>query len=107
MQQLSSQQLHAWLTDSSRTPPLLLDVREPWEYQIAHITNSQLIPMHSVPEHMQTLNKLSPIVVICHHGVRSMHIARLLAHHQFTDLYNLSGGIDAWAHSVDLEMAVY
>jgi rhodanese-related sulfurtransferase len=56
---------------------------------------------------MQTLDKQAPIVVICHHGVRSMHIARLLEHHQFTNIYNLSGGIDAWAHSVDLEMAVY
>lgn len=107
MQQLSAPQLHAWLTDNSRTPPLLLDVREPWEYQIAHLTHSQLMPMNSVLEQMQTLNKQAPTVVICHHGVRSMHIARLLAHHQFTDLYNLSGGIDAWAHSVDLEMSVY
>jgi rhodanese-related sulfurtransferase len=85
----------------------LLDVREPWEYQIAHLNNAQLMPMHTVPEQMQTLDKQAPVVVICHHGVRSMHIARLLEHHQFTDLYNLSGGIDAWAHSVDLEMAVY
>jgi rhodanese-related sulfurtransferase len=100
-------QLHEWLSNPSRTQPVLLDVREPWEYQIAHLNNAQLMPMYTVPEQMQTLDKQAPVVVICHHGVRSMHIARLLEHHQFTDLYNLSGGIDAWAHSVDLEMAVY
>jgi len=107
VRQLSAPQLHAWLADPSRTPPLLLDVREPWEYQIAHLNNAQLMPMNTVSEQMQILDKQAPVVVICHHGVRSMHVARLLEHHQFTDLYNLSGGIDAWAHSVDLEMAVY
>lgn len=107
MHQLSAAQLHEWLSNPSRTQPVLLDVREPWEYQIAHLNNAQLMPMHTVPEQMQTLDKQAPIVVICHHGVRSMHIARLLEHHQFTDIYNLSGGIDAWAHSVDLDMAVY
>ncbi len=107
MQQLSAPQLHAWLSDTSRILPILLDVRESWEYQIAHLSNAQLMPMNTVSEQMQTLDKQAPIVVICHHGVRSMHVARLLEHHQFTDLYNLSGGIDAWAHSVDLEMAVY
>jgi rhodanese-related sulfurtransferase len=84
-----------------------LDVRELWEYQIAHIANSQLMPMNTVLEHIDQLQSTTPTVVICHHGVRSMHVARLLAHHQFTDLYNLSGGIDAWAHSVDLAMDVY
>ncbi|BBP01924.1 rhodanese-like domain-containing protein [Sulfuriferula nivalis] len=107
MQQLSAAQLNEWLSNPSRTQPILLDVREPWEYQIAHLSNAQLMPMHTVPEQMQTLDKQAPVVVICHHGVRSMHIARLLEHHQFTDLYNLSGGINAWAHSVDLDMAVY
>lgn len=107
MQHLDAQQLQQWLDDNTRTAPLLLDVREAWEYQIAHIDGSQLMPMNTVPARLDQLDKEASIVVICHHGVRSMQIARYLEHANFAHVYNLQGGIDAWALSVDSSMPTY
>ncbi|WP_124949456.1 rhodanese-like domain-containing protein [Sulfuriferula thiophila] len=107
MQQISAQQLHLWLTDDARPAPVLLDVREPWEYQIAHISGAQLIPMHTVPAQLDKLDAHANIVVICHHGMRSMQIAHFLERAGFGHIYNLQGGVDAWAQSVDLNMPTY
>lgn len=107
MQHIDAQHLQQWLTDDSRVAPLLLDVREPWEYQIAHISGAQLMPMHSVPAQLDKLDAQAEIVVICHHGVRSAQIARFLEHSGFEHVYNLQGGVDAWAQSVDKNMPTY
>lgn len=107
MQDIDSRHLQQWLTDNTREPPLLLDVREPWEFQIAHISGAQLMPMHTVPSQLDDLDKHAEIVVICHHGVRSMQIARFLEHSGFDHIFNLQGGVDAWAQSVDLNMPTY
>jgi len=85
----------------------LLDVREPWEYEICHIDDSILIPMGQIPNNMDQLGKDNPIVVICHHGIRSQKVAMYLKHHGFQDIINLTGGVDAWAIDVDLNMAKY
>lgn len=85
----------------------LLDVREPWEYEICHIDNSILIPMGQIPNNLDQLNKDTPIVVICHHGVRSRNVAMYLEHQGFENVINLTGGVDAWAMEVDLNMAKY
>lgn len=107
MQHINAQYLQQWLTDDSRAAPLLLDVREPWEYQIAHIDGAQLMPMHTVPSQLDKLDAHADIVVICHHGVRSMQIAHFLEHAGFEHIYNLQGGVDAWAQSVDTNMPTY
>lgn len=85
----------------------LLDVREPFEYQIAALENSVLIPMNQIPERLQELNKDEAIVVICHHGMRSDSVAYYLDEQGFTQIFNLTGGIHAWANSCDAEMALY
>ena len=85
----------------------LLDVREPYEYQIAALENSVLIPMNQIPEHLLELDKAEPIVVICHHGMRSESIAYYLAEQGFTQVFNLTGGIHAWANSCDEKMSLY
>ena len=85
----------------------LLDVREPYEYQIASLDNSVLIPMNQVPDHLDELNKDQMIVVICHHGMRSENVAYYLDQQGFTLIFNLTGGIDAWARSCDSKMALY
>ena len=85
----------------------LLDVREPFEYQIASLQNSVLIPMNQIPERLAELDKDQQIVVICHHGVRSRQVAHYLDQQGVAGLFNLTGGIDAWARSCDADMALY
>lgn len=89
------------------TPPLLLDVREPWEFEIVHISNSQLIPMNQLPIKLTDLDPNQETVMICHHGVRSRHAGIFLEQQGFSKIINLSGGIDAWARQVDPNLAVY
>ncbi len=85
----------------------LLDVREEWEYQTAHIEGSRLIPMGNVAVRVNELDRAAETVVICHHGGRSMQVAGLLEHLGFSNVSNLTGGVDAWARSVDPSMQVY
>lgn len=78
-------------------PVLLLDVREPYEYQYARIDNSVLIPLNQIPSRLHELDPLQETVVICHHGVRSQQAAQFLVHAGFKYIANLTGGIDAWS----------
>jgi rhodanese-related sulfurtransferase len=87
-------------------PPLILDVREPWEYQKARIEGSVLVPMREIPGHMDSLPRDQEIIVVCHHGVRSMQVLYFLSQQGFTRLRNLMGGIDAWS-SVDPKVPRY
>ncbi|MGE5651530.1 rhodanese-like domain-containing protein [Noviherbaspirillum sp. UKPF54] len=107
MQTLTAPELAQWLADESREPPVLLDVREPWEFQTCRIEGSLTIPMHSIPERMQELEEDAPIVCICHHGARSMSVAAFLERNGFTNVTNLTGGVHAWALQVDSSMPTY
>ena len=107
MRNLSAPDLAAWLNDGTRPAPLLLDVREPWEVRICHISGSTAIPMNSVPERLSQLERSRPVVCICHHGMRSALVGRYLLEQGFADVSNLTGGIDAWATHVDPEMPAY
>lgn len=107
MRNLSPIELKSYL-DQAGEPPLLLDVREPWEYQVCRIAGSLLIPMGQIPEAAQ--HRLDPhreTVVICHHGIRSMQVAAYLERAGFQRVINLHGGVDAWARTIDTEMALY
>lgn len=107
MKHLRPAELKAWLDDPAREKPLLLDVREPWEFALCHIDGAELMPLQSVPARIGELNPEREIVVICHHGVRSMHAARFLEHSGFTRVINLSGGVDAWAREAAPAMPTY
>lgn len=107
MQQLTAPELANWLADDSRSKPLLLDVREPWEFQTCHIPGSVTMPMQSIPSRLQELEDESPVVCICHHGMRSMSVAAWLERNGFTQVINLVGGVDAWAKQVDPAMPRY
>jgi rhodanese-related sulfurtransferase len=107
MKTISAPALAQWLQDPQRPAPLLLDVREPWEHQICHIAGSRLLPMRTLPAQLDQLERDTPVVCICHHGARSAHVAMWLARQGFADVYNLSGGVDAWARQVDPKMATY
>ena len=82
-------------------PPLLLDVREPWEAAIAAIAGSTLIPLGELGDRVGELDPAASVVVYCHLGVRSEYAAELLASAGFADVRNLAGGIDAWSRTVD------
>ena len=107
MEQILPRQLADWLADSGRPQPLLLDVREGWEYELCHLPESQHIPMHLVPTRCNELPNDREIVVICHHGGRSMQVAMFLEHKGFTTVHNLMGGVDAWANQVDCNLRRY
>lgn len=107
MQHLTAPELATWIADPHRTTPLLLDVREPWEYETCHIADSQLIPMQSIPARINELEEDQQVVCICHHGARSMSVAAFLERNHFTNVINLTGGVHAWAQQVDSTMPVY
>jgi rhodanese-related sulfurtransferase len=86
----------------------VLDVREPWEYQTARIDGSKHIPMGDVPARFnQELDPEDHIVVVCHHGVRSMNVTAWLRQQGFEKVQSLQGGIDRWARQVDPSVPVY
>lgn len=107
MRHISPAALKAWLDDPGRDKPLLLDVREPWEFERCHIEGAVLLPMNAIPARLAELPRDRDIVVICHHGVRSYHVARFLEHHGFSRVINLAGGVDAWAKEADPSMPTY
>jgi len=107
MRQISPVELAQWLDDPQRDSPLLLDVREPWEYQLCHIEGSQAIPMGVVPARSNELDPEREIVVICHHGGRSAQVAMFLERQGFGKVINLAGGVAEWASRVDPKMPQY
>jgi rhodanese-related sulfurtransferase len=87
---------------SNPEPPLLLDVREPWEAQTASLPGALLMPMGEVPSCAHTeLDPDQPIVVLCHHGVRSLSVTMWLRNQGFENVQSLAGGIDAWSRTID------
>jgi rhodanese-related sulfurtransferase len=86
---------------------LVIDVREPEEYQIAHIEGARLLPLSRFPEWAETLSPDDEIVFMCHHGIRSAQVCAFLARQGFKRLYNLAGGIDAWSCDVDPSVTRY
>ncbi|MDB5906585.1 MAG: sulfurtransferase [Massilia sp.] len=107
MQHLTAPELAAWLNDPSRPRPLLLDVRENWEFETCRIDGSIQIAMNTVPARIEELDDEAEIVCICHHGARSMQVAAFLERHGFEKMTNLTGGIHAWAVQVDGSMPKY
>jgi rhodanese-related sulfurtransferase len=106
-------QLSDWLAANltEDITPVILDVREPWEVQRASVkpanSNLVVIPMMQLQARMAELKRDVPIAVLCHHGVRSLQVARFLAFNGFSTVANISGGIDAWAIDFDAAVARY
>lgn len=87
---------------------VLLDVREPWEFEEARIEGSVLMPMSEVSSRaLQELERESRIIAICHHGVRSMSITAWLREQGFAQAQSLRGGIDAWSAEIDPSVPKY
>ncbi|MDP3541245.1 MAG: rhodanese-like domain-containing protein [Elusimicrobiota bacterium] len=85
---------------------LLLDVRQPEEYATARLDGAVLIPLDELPGRLAELPKALPLVVLCHHGMRSAHAVHHLREAGF-DALNLVGGIDAWSRDIDPEVPIY
>ena len=101
---MTVQEYALWLKDAK--PHLLLDVREPEEFEAARIAGATLIPLGELPGRLAELPKDKPLIVLCHHGVRSAHAVHHLKAAGF-DARNLSGGIDAWSREVDRSVPRY
>lgn len=91
------------------SPPHLLDVRQPEEFEIASLPGAKLIPLNELPERVAELEewKNEPTVVYCHHGMRSAHAIGWLRQQGYEELSNLNGGIDLWSIDVDADVARY
>lgn len=107
IRQLQATELQEWLADTTREQPLVLDVREPWEHEVCHIAGSRLLPMQEIPARVKELPTDTDIVVLCHHGMRSLQVAQFLKQSGLERVSNLSGGIAAWAAQVDPDMSQY
>ncbi|WP_159990508.1 rhodanese-like domain-containing protein [Pelistega ratti] len=85
----------------------LLDVRRDDEVAYAYIKGYQHIPMHLIPIRHTEIDDTYPIVIYCHHGVRSLQTAKYLAEMGFENLFNLEGGIHAWSQEIDNTVPMY
>ena len=84
-----------------------VDCREPWEYQAAHIPGTKHIPMQEIPARIQELDPDEHVVVICHHGVRSLNVVAWLRQQGFDKAQSVSGGIDRWSRTIDPKVPTY
>lgn len=91
----------------SEAPPHIIDVRERWEWDIAHIAGSELIPLSTLPARAEALDPSCTYALLCHHGMRSEMAANWMAQHGFARLINIDGGIEAWSLEVDSSLPRY
>lgn len=105
--ELGPAELGSWLADTTRTQPVLIDVREPWEFDYCRIEGSVLIPLGQLAARCAEVPGDRPLVIVCHHGNRSWHAAAMLLQSGFVDVYNLRGGVEEWAVDVDPTMRRY
>ena len=101
---ITPRELKEKLDDGDR--PEILDVRESWEFELARIEGSTLIPLSELPDRFRELDPAAETVVICHHGSRSAYATRALAQTGFRKVLNLEGGLDAYA-DVDASVPRY
>lgn len=85
----------------------LVDVRQGWEHEICQIPGSKLIPLDVLPQNLSQLPTDEPLVIICHHGMRSLRAALWLRQNGFPRAMNLTGGVARWAEKVDASLAKY
>jgi rhodanese-related sulfurtransferase len=86
---------------------LLVDVREPYEYELCHIEGAVLIPMGSIPANLQKLDVDEDVICFCHHGMRSMEVANWLRTQGITSAKSIAGGIDRWSLEIDPSVPRY
>jgi rhodanese-related sulfurtransferase len=86
----------------------LIDVREPWEFQTARVEGSVLVPMGDVPSRAhQEFDPDEHLVIMCHHGARSLNVTVWLRNQGFENVQSMRGGIDAWSAEIDPKIPRY
>jgi adenylyltransferase/sulfurtransferase len=105
MDEITPRRLDARLREGASIA--LLDVREPYEWAIARLTDARLVPLNSLPQAVHSLNRDVEMVVYCHHGARSQAAVDWLRDQGFAKVRNLVGGIDRWSLEVDPSMRRY
>lgn len=114
--QLPPQALATWFRGrgaeaASAKRAIVLDVREPWEAQLAHVQANGFelmhLPMASVPARLNELPRDAAIACLCHHGGRSQQVAQFLSRQGFETVANIAGGIHAWAAELDPSIPRY
>lgn len=106
--ELSPKEAQERLSGSDKV--FLIDVRQPEEYQLARIEGAELIPMDSIPSrlrHLEELASQAPLIVYCHHGIRSARVVSWLRSEGVAACQNLAGGIDRWSLEVDPSIRRY
>ncbi len=114
MQAITPAQLDDWIrqhqTDGA-APPVVLDVREPWELQTASVKAQGFelvhMPMRSIPQRLGELDPERPIACLCHHGARSAQVTHFLTNQGFSQVVNIHGGIDLWSRERDPSVPLY
>lgn len=87
--------------------PLVIDVREDWELQLARIPGVVHVPMNQIPARLGEFDREAEAIIMCHAGGRSLRVAQYLANQGFTNVVNLAGGIAAWSDHVDATVPQY
>ena len=105
MRHFTPRELNDYLKSGGQ--PVLLDVREQWEFDYCRIDGSTLIPMGQIPTRLDDIDPAAETILICHHGIRSRQVAYYLETQGFDDVVNLEGGVERWAQEVDPSMKQY
>jgi rhodanese-related sulfurtransferase len=105
--QLAATDLARWRADTGRSQPLIVDVREPWEYALCRIEGSLSLPLSELMSRQDELPRDRPLVMVCHLGGRSLQAAQYLDSAGFANVHNLRGGVAAWAAEVEPTMPTY
>jgi len=105
--EITTTELSSQIANGQPKDLVLLDVREPWEYDTAKIEGSVLLPMGDIPGRLQELDPEAHIVTICHAGMRSMNVAVWLRNQGLEKVQSLRGGIDAWSREIDPNVPRY
>ena len=107
MRTITATELARWLAQSPDPSPVILDVREPWEVELASLPGAVTIPMGAITRSLDRLDPDRSTVCLCHHGARSMQVGLYLEQQGFRDVVNLTGGIHAWSEQVDPAVRTY
>jgi rhodanese-related sulfurtransferase len=111
--QVRPSELSAWLkSHAGNEKPVLLDVREPWELQVASVSPGDefelvAIPMNQIPARIDEIDASRAVACLCHHGARSLRVAMFLAGNGFETVANVAGGIDLWSAERDAAVPRY
>lgn len=105
--EITAEDLKALLDAPSSELPMLVDVREPWEFETAHIAGSILLRTVNVPALIEQMRKTKTVIAVCHHGVRSFSAAMYLRQNGVPHALSLAGGVEQWAIAIDPTMPRY